>query len=125
MIVIAQDVEQVRAIVAATLESLGHEVVQVDDGDMLLGHYRRYGTRIALFVLERDLPKYSGLDCVRAIRGDGVATPVVVLADTIDAELVAQPDDNTFLLSKPFQISQLEEIVRDILGAKGQERNLA
>lgn len=124
MIVIAQDDKQVRAIVAATLESLGHEVVQADDGDMLLGFYRRHGSRIALFVLEEDLPKYSGLDCFRAIRGDGVATPVIVLTDTLDVELVAQLDDNTFLLCKPFQLSQLEGMARDILGAKEQENNL-
>ncbi len=125
MIAVAHDDDQVRAIVAATLESLGHEVVQMGDGEALLGHYKRHGSRFALFVLEKDLPKHSGLDCLRAIRGDGVSTPVVVLADTVDAELVAQLDDNTFLLSKPFQMSQLERIVRDILGAEGQEKNLA
>lgn len=125
MIAIAQDHEQVRAIVAATLVSLGYQVQQVRDGDALLACYRRLGSRIRLFVLEKELPKHSGLDCLRAIRGDGVVTPAVVLADRFDAELVAQLGDNTFLLPKPFQLSQLEGIVRDILGTKRQEENLA
>ncbi len=118
MIIVAQEDEQVRTIIAATLLPLGCELVQVDDGDALLECFHRNGSRTSLLVVEKDLPNRSGIDCLRSIRRDGATTPAVVLADKFDAELVAQLDSNTFLLPKPFQMSHLEEIALDILNIR-------
>ncbi len=123
MIVVAQGNEQVRAILSAKLVSLSYQVGQVPNGQALLECSRRHGSRISLFVIERELPGRSGIDCLREIREAGTITPVIVLADSFEPELVARLDRNTFLLPKPFQMSQLERIVRDVLNAEGQGKD--
>ena len=121
LVLLAEDDFQVRAIVAATLASLGYEVVQAADGDALLECFERHQSRIKLFILDVDLPKRNGLDCLRAIRAKGVETPALVISGSVDAELADQLDDESILLPKPFQTIELGRVVRNMLAAHGRE----
>ncbi len=117
LILLAEDEYQVRAIVAATLTSLGYEVVQAADGDALLECFQRHQSKIKLFVLDVDLPRRSGLDCLRDIRTRGVDTPAIVISGSVDVELDAQLDRDTILMRKPFQMSELGRQVCSVLAA--------
>ncbi len=120
MIVVGQADEQVRAIVTATLKSLDCEVAQVCDGNALLECFSQHGSRISLFVLEKELPGRSAFDCLTEIRRDGLATPAVVFTDSGGAGLPAQLDGITRLLPMPFRMAQLERIASDLLSDEGR-----
>ncbi len=116
-ILVIDDHQQIRELIASSLASSGYEVLQAADGDACLEAVQREGNTISLVVLDVDLPKRGGLDCLRAIRARGMDTPVIVITGSVEAELGDQADDRTVLLPKPFQISELGRMVHDQLKA--------
>ena len=114
LILLAEDQEQVRAVLALTLESLGYEVVQAADGDALLERFREHRERIRVLVLDVDLPKRSGIECLRLIRKEGVMIPAIVVTGSAGVQLGPQ-DVETTLLRKPFPMSSLGEVVFEML----------
>ncbi len=114
-VLLAEDHRHVREIIAATLDSLGYGVVQVDDGPSLLERFAQCGDRIGLMLVDVDLPTCSGLDCVRQLRADGVDVPTILMTGRADVGSDVAPDDRTILLRKPFQMSDLAALLRHVL----------
>jgi CheY-like chemotaxis protein len=124
LILLAEGHEQVRAALASTLESLGYEVVQAADGEAFLECVEKHRAAVELLVVEMDLPKRNGLECLAELRAAGVRVPAVVITrsdvDRIDERL--GPDD--VLLPKPFEMHGFGEIVTQVL-ASGSTKDLA
>lgn len=114
VVLLAEDQAQVREVVAATLTTLGYQVVQAGDGDALLRQFERHRDRIRLFVLDVDLPKRNGLDCLDRIRMEGVSAPAIVITGSADVELIGKKE-NTVLLHKPFLMSDLGKHVEQMI----------
>jgi signal transduction histidine kinase len=119
LILLAEGHEQVRAALASTLESLGYEVVQAADGEALLECVAKHRAAIELLVVELDLPKRNGLECLAELRGAGVRVPAVLITrsdvDRIDERL--GPED--VLLRKPFEMHGFSEVVTRVLASCG------
>lgn len=111
MILLAEDNKQVRNVIAATLVSLGYEVLQAADGDAILEIVQQRGQEIELFIIDVDLPKRSGLDCLRTIRTEGSQTPAIVITGSPEVKLDDEPHEHTLLLPKPFSMNQLGTLV--------------
>ena len=128
LIVLAEDQQQVREIVAGTLVSLGYTVVQAADGKALLELSEQHRGRIHLFVINVDLPKRNGLDCLRLMRAKGLRAPAIVITGNVDAQVDAQVDPDTIVLGKPFQMSELGRLARQIArsdSARNGQRELS
>ena len=125
LIVVAEDHELVRELIVSTLQSLGYEALAASDGIALLERYREQRGRIRVFILDLDLPRKSGMDCLREIRAGGDATPVIVITGRMDATLEDQLDGDSVLLSKPFSMNALTALVHGMLAAYEAEETPA
>lgn len=106
-VLIAEDDDETAVHIALGLNELGHDVVRAIDGDEAL----RFGVddSFDMIVLDRMMPKCEGLEVVRKLRADGIATPIILLtakggiADRVDGLDVGADD----YLVKPFAFPEL------------------
>jgi DNA-binding response OmpR family regulator len=106
-VLVAEDDENLGAVLARGLREQGHVVDLVPDGETAAAYLRFYQYEVA--VLDWRMPRLSGLDLVRKLRRGGAGTPVLMPtakdtpADRI-AGLDAGADD---YLVKPFDFGEL------------------
>ena len=114
-ILLAEDDPNVRSLLVNYLTSIGYEVSDAADGAALLDAYEREPTVFDLLVVDLDLPKRSGKDCLRTLRAHGATVPVVVITGSVHVRFDPAAQPRTFLLRKPFQLTALADTVRRAL----------
>jgi DNA-binding response OmpR family regulator len=104
---VAEDDAALRSVLERGLREHGYIVDAVADGEEALGFLRTYEYEVA--VVDWRMPKVSGLDVVRALRGGGSALPVLMLtARDTAADRVAGLDGGADdYLVKPFDFGEL------------------
>ena len=116
-ILVADDDVDIRELVEFKLSTLGHEIIAVSDGaaavDACLEH------KPDLAVLDVMMPGMSGLDAMRAIRGDPnvTATPIILLTaraqeSDVETGFGSGADD---YITKPFSPRELASRVQALL----------
>jgi CheY-like chemotaxis protein len=95
----------------SALEGDGHEVVVERDG---VAGEQRASDQFDLILLDIKLPKKSGLDVCRSLRGQGLRVPIVALSASVLPEEVARTTSAGFdlFLSKPISPRDLRAAVR-------------
>ncbi len=78
LLLVAEDIEPVRAALAVLLQAGGHVVRLVNDGTEALTHIE--DKTIELFLLDVWMPGKSGLDVLKALRSAGDNRPVVLMS---------------------------------------------
>ncbi|APR79724.1 two component transcriptional regulator, winged helix family protein [Minicystis rosea] len=117
---IVDDHAEVRDLLARTLRRDGHEIATAATAGEAREHLADHAMDV--IVLDVALPDGSGIDLCRALRGDGVRTPVLLLtAHAAVPERVAGLDAGADdFLGKPFAVSELRARVR-ALGRRGAD----
>jgi DNA-binding response OmpR family regulator len=111
-ILVVEDDRPLARILRKSIESSGHTVDIVGDGDEAL-RMARTRTHDAL-VLDLQLPRLSGIEVCRRLRDDGNAVPIIMLtargavADRIEGLDVGADD----YLPKPFSLAELQARLR-------------
>jgi DNA-binding response OmpR family regulator len=114
-ILLVEDDTEAAAVLARGLREQAYAVDVVEDGDSALE--AAMASDYDVVVLDRMLPKRDGLAVCRALRGDGLAVPVLMLTardalvDRIEG-LDAGADD---YLTKPFELEELLARLRALL----------
>lgn len=114
-ILVAEDDEILRALIAAAIRAQGFTVREAADGAEALD--LALAASADLFILDRNLPKVEGLEVLRALRARGVRTPAMFLTAIGDLHervrgLDSGADD---YLVKPFAIEELLARVRALV----------
>jgi DNA-binding response OmpR family regulator len=111
-ILVVEDDRPLARILRKSIESSGHTVEIVGDGDEAL-RVARTRSHDAL-VLDLQLPRLSGIEVCRRLRDDGNAVPIIMLtargtvADRIEGLDVGADD----YLPKPFSLAELQARLR-------------
>lgn len=116
VILLAEHDRHVRGVVAMALQPLGCEVIQVSNGPALLDALREERRAVRLIISDEDLPERSGLECLRDLRARGMKTPVILMTCRGDAELRTECGCEATVVHKPFDLPDLERLVRSALG---------
>ncbi len=116
LILLAEDQAHVRTFMETLLRAKGCEVVACADGPTLLDRRRELGDRVRLLIVDIDLPRKSGTDCLRELRAAGDQTPALFITGGIEHDLAALVTAGTRVLRKPFNQEQLCAAVADALG---------
>jgi len=112
VILVVEDDEDVREAMRIGLESRGYTVTEAGNGVEALEIVSR--EHPDLMILDLMMPKMNGwevLEQMRARHLDDV--PVCVIS-----ALSERAPDNVFVLSKPFQLRDLVEMVESVLGSE-------
>lgn len=113
-ILIADDDDSVRRLLALEVRSLGHEVVEATDGAMAVE--RTFDEKPDAVFLDVLMPRLNGLDALARLRERGFAGKVVVITalsstttERLDAG--AAPDA---MLAKPFRRRDVARVIEQL-----------
>ena len=126
-ILIAEDEEPVRALVARALASDGHEVVTAADGAEALDKLQAAGGAFDLLLTDIKMPVMDGLALALATARDFPKLPILLMTGFADqrerANDLAQVIRDVVL--KPFTLQQIRDAVGEALGEEKREAEKA
>lgn len=116
-ILLVDDEELVRATSAELLRQMGYDVVTVSDGQEAVEYYRQSGDRIDLVIIDLVMPRLGGGDCFRALKALNPSVRAVLSTGYGLNEVAQQLLDEGMagFLQKPYQISELSEVIAQAL----------
>lgn len=115
-VLLAEDDPLVAKLIRTTLESSGLEVDHLADGAAALARFLGEPERYACLLLDHDLPRLTGTECLRRIRDAGHVTAALVLSGDHDVD-VSDLGNGVALLRKPFSLGTLYESISAALAS--------
>ena len=115
-ILVVEDDVTLRQALTFNLRRDGYDVSGAGDGESGLAAAR--GQRFDLILLDLMLPAMSGLEVLRALRGDGVTTPVIIVSaktnevDRVVGLKIGADDYVTKPFSRPELLARVEAVLR-------------
>ncbi|HET8863357.1 MAG TPA: response regulator, partial [Solirubrobacterales bacterium] len=79
-ILVADDSETILLLMRTRLEMEGHEVDTAADGQEVVEAVHAAAAPHDIFLLDAMMPRKSGIDALREIRGEGIDTPTLIVS---------------------------------------------
>lgn len=118
-VLVVEDELLIRWAIAETLAQAGHTVVEAADGATAVMTLKSEAQRIDAVVLDCRLPDSDDLTLVATVRRLAPSSPVVLMTAFGSPELVKDAFDLGVyrVLHKPFEMHDLEALLREACGA--------
>jgi two-component system, cell cycle sensor histidine kinase and response regulator CckA len=116
-ILVIEDEEALRELVASILKSRGYHVLQAADGQSAIALNRQYASPIDLVVCDVIMPGMSGPDVVKQVRSDRPGLRVLYVTGYAESEVLdyGGKECATRILLKPYTPDTLFRVVRKML----------
>lgn len=120
-IMIVDDDPFIRRTLADSLE-LNYEVLLAGDGVDAAWVYERNAERVAAIVTDLEMPRLNGQSLAEWVHHISPQLPVIIMSGTFEQHTVKELSRRpmTSFLGKPFETSQLEAILEQVLPVEGQ-----
>jgi DNA-binding response OmpR family regulator len=123
-VLLAEDDDELRELLASTLTKDGYEVIQVADGTGLFDYLSAVHIReghaepIDLIVTDIQMPGWTGLQVLQSIRERDWATPVILITGFGNREVHKEASrlGATAFFDKPFDVDDLRTAVLNLTG---------
>jgi len=115
-ILVIDDERDICELVQLTLEDLGFEVLLAYSGEEGLNYIRSRGNQVQLILLDLAMPGLSGVDVLGSIKQEYPEVPVIIMSGYITDKGEVAALGATDVLQKPFLLSDIEELVKSVLG---------
>ncbi len=114
-ILLVDDDNSLRGVVAFALQAEGYEVIEAADGEEGLDLLRK--SHVNLVITDLKMPRMDGISLLRAIRDEGIEIPVIVLTafGTIEQAVEAMKLGAFNYLTKPYNREELRIVVHNAL----------
>jgi CheY-like chemotaxis protein len=112
-ILIIDDDPDVRDFVATTLEELGYDVREANDGDEGLSEFRKHPPD--LVILDFVMPGRTGADVAQEIRRERADQPILFVSGYSETDAIQRVSPGAPLLAKPFRADALDQAVRSAM----------
>ncbi|MFC4736412.1 response regulator transcription factor [Bacillus daqingensis] len=114
-ILVADDEEILRMLITDTLEDLGHDITEAEDGADALQKLSE--ASFDLLVVDYMMPEKTGMEVLESLSDEQRNMPVIMLTAKAQEQdkqraLAAGAD---YFMAKPFSPEELEALVEDIL----------
>jgi nitrogen-specific signal transduction histidine kinase/FixJ family two-component response regulator len=116
-ILVVEDEEAVRELVAEALHGFGYQVLTASTFDGALDAALGHAGDIELLVTDVILPGKSGVEVARAIRGLRPSIAVLYASGFTDDAVLGLEETGVAFLQKPFTLGALADKVREVLSA--------
>ena len=115
-ILVVEDEELIRNVVAGMLEQAGHRVHVAADGEQAMRLVHDGRIRPDLLVTDAVMPRMGGVPLATELRRALPGLPVVIMSGTMENLALPNPGESTFaFVQKPFTASRLLELVGAVL----------
>jgi two-component system, cell cycle sensor histidine kinase and response regulator CckA len=105
----------VRALIVATLQRYGYQVMAAVDGRQALELFRTYGHVIDAIVTDVNMPEMKGPELVGAVTASGAALPVLYISGfTAETLRLQDTAPRHAFLAKPFAPADLARAVQQL-----------
>ena len=123
-VLVADDEMSIRFVLRETLESAGHEVVEVASGEAALQALAAQPFDVAFFDIR--MPGPSGLELLEQVRalGSDVAVVIITAQNTLENAVEAMKRGALDYLVKPFGMDAVQALVAKVLRTRALEREL-
>jgi len=109
-ILVADDEKSIRTVLKKFLESLGHKVIEAEDGKETLKKLQ--SEKIDLAFVDIKMPSTSGLEILKEIKN----TPIVIITayGTMDYTIKAMKLGAADYLTKPFDLEEIKNLIEKL-----------
>jgi len=114
-ILVVDDHEEVREVIAAHLEALGYQPVQAATGRTAMAILGGNCAAFDLLIADYAMPEMSGIDLARAVRQLCPDLPAIIVTGYADVSSLEERSEGAILLHKPFRMSELGATVERAL----------
>lgn len=121
-VLVAEDDPQVRNLTVEGLAAAGIRVLKASNGKEAVDLFRASPEKIDLLVFDVVMPGLSGPDAFREITASGYSLPVVFTTGYAGDRLSGLPGEFR-MISKPYAISELIDIIRDLFRCRKGDGN--
>ncbi|PIB34942.1 hypothetical protein BFP72_05805 [Reichenbachiella sp. 5M10] len=119
-ILIVDDSDSIRELVAVTLRDAGYQVYRGMDGQDGLAQLHQIQEKVSLIITDLFMPRMDGIGLVKAVRQEEKYKYVPILMLTtesqIEKKLEAKKEGVTGWIEKPFDQDRLMKIVHKVIG---------
>lgn len=114
-VLIADDTKNIRNLLTACLEHEGLTVINVENGEEALAAFSNDSFDLAF--LDIKMPRLSGTEVLRQIRGEGIQTPVIIITAfaTIKNAVECTQMGAVAYLQKPFTTKRVKQVLKEII----------
>jgi len=116
-VLIVDDEPNVRLMLRTTLESVGYDVIEAEDGHAAIERLRRVSSGCDLILLDLKMPKLDGMEVLSRLRAAGNVEPVVILTahGSIPEAVAAMKLGAIDFLTKPITPEALRRVVAEVI----------
>ncbi|NLW77811.1 MAG: response regulator [Ruminococcaceae bacterium] len=124
---VVDDIE-VNRLILVELFSAHYDVLEAENGQVAMAHLTRYGSQIAIVLLDLIMPVMDGFAVLREMNASGLikTVPVVLITGEHDDEKALQcyALGVSDLVTKPFNPSIVEKRVQNVVDLYAHQQNL-
>ena len=120
-VLLVDDEELVRQLLARILTDAGFQVEEADNGASALQSARRLDGSLGLVITDIDMPVMDGLEFARTLRGTDPKIPFLFITG-VDPALVYQAGFPAAVLWKPFTPEAFLEKVAQVISVPGRSQ---
>ena len=116
-ILIVEDEDRLRKLLALILEDSGYTVLNASNGNDAITLFKRRQKEISMIITDLDMPKVNGIDVARSIREADSSVKIMIASGFIEPAVreLAKRYDVEAVLQKPYNADQITRTVRQIL----------
>ena len=122
-VLIADDVADMRNLLAQIVESAGHKAIQAKNGDQLLEILKDDQITVDLIFLDIEMPRLNGIQAMNLIRDLNLDAKVCFVSGASDKSIVSkaiQAGGDDYVV-KPIDVSILIQKMNNLLGGEKKE----
>lgn len=113
-VLLVDDDDMVRTVLAQIIEDLGHEASLASDGEDALRQLRDRPSRFDIVLSDVSMPRMNGIELATAMDEENIAVPIVMMTGNLDPGLQKSVPEGVRVLAKPLHAAVLEDLLRSL-----------
>jgi signal transduction histidine kinase len=109
-VLLVDDDESVRTILAEIIQDLGLKVTTAGDGAVALNELRKKSNRFDFVLTDVTMPKMNGVELINAMKKENIQVPVAMMTGNPRDGLLEQFGDELEILCKPLDSAKLAKL---------------